>query len=197
MSSGRIFFISWVAGAWKNTVIKELIKDDSLNLKLSISSKTRELRKGEISGVDYIKMTEEEFKKSIENWEFLEYNYIHNQAYYWTRYKDVIDDWINVGKNVIKEIDPLIIPKIIEEKKIDRDSFIYIFLDIPLEMIKQRMFERWEDVSWDNYKLRIESAKKEKELMYLADYVIDSTKSKEEVLSEVKSIIINNISNLK
>lgn len=37
----------------------------------------------------------------------------------------------------------------------------------------------------------MESAKKERELLHLADYVIDGTQSKEAVLDQVKNIILS------
>jgi dephospho-CoA kinase len=56
-------------------------------------------------------------------------------------------------------------------------------------MIAERMKNRGDNIDWDDYKNRIESAKKEKLIINLADYVIDWTKSKEEILEEVKEII--------
>jgi dephospho-CoA kinase len=58
-------------------------------------------------------------------------------------------------------------------------------------MIAERMKDRWDNIDGKDYKNRIESAKKEKLIINLADYVIDWTKSKEEVLEEVKKIMIN------
>ncbi|MDR2411524.1 MAG: dephospho-CoA kinase [Candidatus Peribacteria bacterium] len=73
----------------------------------------------------------------------------------------------------MKEVDILILPKILEEKKISKDDFTYIFIDIPLEMIAERMKDRGDDINGEDYKNRIESAKKEKLIISLADYVID------------------------
>jgi hypothetical protein len=42
----------------------------------------------------------------------------------------------------LKEVDILILPKILEERKISKDDFTYIFIDIPLEMIAERMKDR-------------------------------------------------------
>gem|GEM_PF-5785068 len=39
-------------------------------------------------------------------------------------------------------MDILILPKVLEENKISKDDFTYIFLDIPLEKIKERMISR-------------------------------------------------------
>jgi len=195
MKKGHIFFISWVAWAWKWTAIKSLLKDNKFNLELSLSCKTRELRDWEIDWIDYIKLSVDSFKKSILSWEFLEYNFIHNQAYYWTRLFDVIDNWINLWKNIIKEMDILILPKVLEEKKIDKNNFTYIFLDIPIEKIRERMLLRWDVVDWIDYENRIESAKKEKKLIKLADYVIDASNSPEDTLHELKKIIEDKINN--
>lgn len=195
MKKWHIFFISWVAWAWKWTAIKSLLKDKNFNLELCLSCKTRELRSWEVDWVDYIKLSVEDFKKSISAWDFLEYNFVHNQAYYWTRLRDVIDNWINLWKYIIKEMDILILPKVLKENKIKKQDFTYIFLDIPLEKIRERMIMRWDNVDWIDYQNRIESAKKEKELISLADYIIDASLTPENTLEELKKIIINKINN--
>ncbi len=193
MKKGHIFFISWVAWAWKWTAIKSLLKDKIPNLELALSCKTREPRQWEIVWVDYIKLSLNEFKKSIANKEFLEYNFVHNQSYYGTRITDVIDNWINLWKIILKEMDILILPKVLEEKKISKEDFTYIFLDIPVEKIRERMISRGDDITWDDYKNRIESAKKEKSVIHLADYVIDASLTPENTLEQLKNIIYTKI----
>lgn len=190
MKKWHIYFISWFAWAWKGTVIKWLLESNIYNLELALSSKTREPRQWEILWVDYNKLSVEEFKLSIEKWEFLEYNFVHNQAYYWTKYSDVVDNWINKWKIILKEMDILALPKLLEQRPEFRENFTYIFLDIPIERIKERMKKRWDDVEWEDFLNRINSAKKEKEFLYLADHIIDWTKSQSEVLNEVKQIIL-------
>jgi hypothetical protein len=39
-------------------------------------------------------------------------------------------------------MDILILPKVLEERKNLRDDFTYIFIDIPLDTIKERMLHR-------------------------------------------------------
>lgn len=187
---GHIFFISWFAGAGKGTVIKWLLDAKIENLQLALSCKTRDYREWETEN-DYVKLTVEEFHKAIDAGEFLEYNFVHGQNYYGTRYKDVIDEGIEKGKFVLKEMDILILPKVLEERADLREHFTYIFLDIPEEKIKERMEKRGDDVTGRDFELRMESARKEKDLLYLADYVIDGTQTKEEVLDEVKNIILS------
>lgn len=196
MKKGHIFFISWVAWAGKWTLIKWLLEEKIENLELALSCKTRQPRKWEVLWVDYNMLSVEEFKASIDAWEFLEYNFIHNQAYYWTRYKDVIDNWINKWKIVIKEMDILILPKVLEERKDIREDFTYIFLDLDINKIKERMLHRWDDVTGIDYQHRIDSAKKEIDLKHLADYVVDWSWTPEETLEEVKKIIFNKMKSL-
>ena len=193
MKKGHIFFISGVAWAWKWTAIKWLLEEKIPNLKLALSCKTREPRAWEILWKDYVKLSVEEFRESINKWEFLEYNFVHNQAYYWTRLKDVIDDWILNWINIVKEMDILILPKVLEERKNLRDDFTYIFIDIPLDTIKERMLHRWDDVTWLDYENRISSAIKEKDFKYLADYIIDWSWTPENTLNQLKNIILNKI----
>lgn len=118
------------------------MKENIPNLELAISCKTREPRVGEVVGKDYVKLSVEEFQADIEAGKFLEYNFIHNQNYYGTRYEDVIKNGIELGKTVIKEMDILTLPYILEQKKELRPNFSYIFLDIPDEKIKERMEAR-------------------------------------------------------
>lgn len=193
MKRGHIFFISWVAWAWKWTVIKWLLDEKIENLELALSCKTREPRVGETIWVDYNKLSVEEFKKSIEAGEFLEYNFVHNQSYYWTKFSDVIDNWINKWKIVIKEMDILILPKVLEERKEYRNDFTYIFLDLPIEKIKERMLDRWDDVTWIDYENRINSAEKEKALKHLADFIVDWSWTPDVTLKIIKEIINNKI----
>jgi len=43
-------------------------------------------------------------------------------------------------------MDILILPKVLEENKIKKQDFTYIFLDIPLEKIRERMIMRGDSV---------------------------------------------------
>lgn len=189
MKQGHIFFISGVTWAGKWTVIKSLLKEGVKNLEFALSVKTRALRKWEVDGVDYIKMTIPEFEVAIKNDEFLEYNFVHQQNYYGTRKKDLLENGIDKWKVILKEVDMLILPELMKTIQDQRENFTFIFLDLPVEEIKNRMLARGDKVWDENYKYRVESSIKEKELSYLCDYIIDATKSPTEVLEEMKQII--------
>ena len=69
---GRLFVISGSSGVGKGTVIKDFLKKNS-QFKLSVSCTTRKPRVGEVHGENYFFLTHDEFKKLIENNEFLEW----------------------------------------------------------------------------------------------------------------------------
>jgi guanylate kinase len=193
MKKGHIFFISGVAGAGKGTVIMKLLEQKLENFELALSCKTREPREGEVLWVDYNKLSTQAFQEAIDRWEFLEYNFIHNQNYYGTRYKDVIENGIEQGKIILKEMDILALPKLIKSRPDLREDFSYIFLDLPIEKIKERMKARWDCTEWADYENRIDSANKESALKEIADFIINADQTQEQVFSEVLEIITKKI----
>ena len=95
INKGDLIIISGPSGCGKGTICKELIKN-STNITISTSATTRKPRTGEIDGVDYYFITEDEFIKKIEKKELAEYTYFNNW-YYGTGVDDLQEDRINVG----------------------------------------------------------------------------------------------------
>lgn len=189
MNKWHIFFISGVAWAGKWTVIKKLLEKNIENFELALSCKTRDYRDWEKQWVDYHKLSVEEFKKSIEEGDFLEYNFIHNQNYYGTKYTDVIDNGIHKGKIILKEMDILALPKLMYARHDLKNDYTYIFLDLPTHKIKERMQERWDCVEWKDFENRLSSAKKETALKNLADHIINADQSPDKVFEDIFNII--------
>ncbi len=75
-----LIVISSPSGAGKTSICKKLIEIDD-KIQPSISVTTREPRKNEINGIDYIFTTVEDFKKKISKNEFLEYADVFNNKY--------------------------------------------------------------------------------------------------------------------
>ncbi len=99
---GAILVLSGPSGAGKSSLINKII-DDIGECYFSISTTTRKKREGEVEGVHYHFVTEEEFKKGIEDDEFLEYALVHGN-YYGTSIKPV-KKALSEGKLVIFDID--------------------------------------------------------------------------------------------
>ena len=99
---GRILLISGPSGSGKSTLINRLMKEEK-GIYFSISCTTREIRQGEKDGVDYYFLSVDEFKKGIENGEFLEWALVHKN-YYGTSLKPVLKAF-EENKVVIFDID--------------------------------------------------------------------------------------------
>ena len=99
---GQIILISGPSGSGKSTLINRLMKEEK-DIYFSISCTTREIRQGEKDGVDYYFLSVDEFKKGIENGEFLEWALVHKN-YYGTSLKPVLKAF-EENKVVIFDID--------------------------------------------------------------------------------------------
>ncbi len=103
MKRGKLFVISGPSGAGKGTICKEILKDEKLNTKLSVSMTTRSPREGEVDKEHYFFVDKEHFGKLVEDDGFLEYAEVYGN-FYGTPKKQVME-WLDQGINVILEID--------------------------------------------------------------------------------------------
>ena len=99
--SGIMIILSSPSGAGKTTLVKLLSEKN--NFFISTSHTTREPRPNELNGKDYFFVKHDEFKRLIQNDEFLEYAKVFNN-YYGTSRTPVIQNLEN-NKNVIFDID--------------------------------------------------------------------------------------------
>ncbi len=94
--------LSGPSGAGKSSLIKK-IEERIGAFYFSISTTTRPMREGEAEGVHYHFVSQDAFKKDIEEENFLEYALVHGN-YYGTSIKPV-KEALNEGKIVIFDID--------------------------------------------------------------------------------------------
>ena len=76
----KIFLISGVSGAGKTTVMREVLKDSSLNLKFLPSYTTRQPRDTDVQG-EYLFVTKDEFERKVWSDMLLEYEKVHGNYY--------------------------------------------------------------------------------------------------------------------
>ena len=100
---GTMFIIEGPSGTGKGTVAKELLRRDP-NIKFSVSVTTREPREGEVEGVDYYFVTNEQYDEFLAQDAFYE----HVDSQYGPRYgtlRSEVDSFINVGEDVLFDLD--------------------------------------------------------------------------------------------
>ena len=102
---GRLLVFSAPSGSGKSTIVQWLVKEHpELNLHFSISCTSRLPRGTEQNGVEYFFISPEEFKKKIENKEFIEYEEVYKDRYYGTL-KSQVEQQISRGENVVFDVD--------------------------------------------------------------------------------------------
>ena len=95
--------ISGPTAVGKGTVVRYMLEHFA-DVHLSVSATTRAPRPGELDGVDYFFLTEDEFKLLIETDQMLEYAIVHGKHYYGTP-RQPVENAIASGKHVLLEID--------------------------------------------------------------------------------------------
>ena len=104
MKKGKLIIISAPSGCGKSTIIGEIMDEGKLDLQFSVSATNRKPRPGEVDGVNYHFLTDQQFKDLIAENAFVEYEQVYPGRYYGTL-RSEIQDRINEGHNVILDID--------------------------------------------------------------------------------------------
>jgi guanylate kinase len=109
------------------------------NYEISISHTTRQPRPNESNNKDYYFVNEGEFKRLINNQEFLEYAKVFNNFYGTTR--TPVIDRLNKGKNVLFDIDWQGADQI-KNKKLDYKLITFFILPPSKEVLFERLSNR-------------------------------------------------------
>jgi len=137
--AGKAIIFSAPSGSGKTTLVKHLLQNNP-DLGFSISASTRDRRgRSEQHGKDYYFLTPEEFKKKIDNDEFIEWEEVYEGNYYGTLKSEIERIW-NEGKNVIFDVD---VKGGLNLKKYFGDKALAIFVKVPsLEILEERLKNR-------------------------------------------------------
>lgn len=157
---GILIVISGPSGAGKGTICKELLKRNDCYL--SVSATTRSPRAGEVHGENYFFLSKDEFLKKVEEKDFLEYAEVYGN-YYGTP-KSSVEEKLNMGHNVILEID---IQGALKVKENVQDGVFIFILPPSMEELKQRIIKRGSETE-ESLMLRFKSAYKE--INYISKY---------------------------
>ena len=136
-NDGVMVILSSPSGAGKTTLVNLISRQD--NFEISVSHTTRQPRPNEISDKDYYFVNDEEFKRLINNQEFLEYAKVF-ENYYGTTRTPVIDK-LNKKQNVIFDIDWQGADQI-KNKKLDYKLITFYILPPSKEILFERLSNR-------------------------------------------------------
>ena len=134
---GIMIILSSPSGAGKTTLVKKLSEKD--NFEISISHTTRQPRLDEKQNKDYFFVDEQEFKRLINNEEFLEYAKVFNNLYGTTR--TPVIDRLNKGKNILFDIDWQG-ADLIKNKRLDYKLITFFILPPSKEVLFERLSKR-------------------------------------------------------
>jgi len=144
MTTGKAFIFSAPSGSGKTTIVKHLIKTKN-NLEFSISACTRDKRgRTEENGKDYYFLTPEEFKKKIDNDEFIEWEEVYPGNFYGTLKSEIDRIWES-GKSVIFDVD---VKGGLSLKDYFKEKALAVFVKVPsLDVLSQRLSSRASETS--------------------------------------------------
>ena len=134
---GVMIILSSPSGAGKTTLVGLLSQRP--DFEISISHTTRKPRQNEKQNKDYFFVSETEFKRLIENEEFLEYARVFNNLYGTTR-TPVIES-LNNGKHVLFDIDWQGADQI-KNKRLDYKLITFFILPPSKEVLFERLSNR-------------------------------------------------------
>ncbi|TMU87839.1 guanylate kinase [Bacillus sp. BHET2] len=179
---GLLIVLSGPSGVGKGTVRKAIFSQEDTKFEYSISMTTRNPREGEVDGVDYFFKSREDFELLIEQGKLLEHaEFVGN--YYGTPV-DYVRQTLDAGKDVFLEIE-------VQGAQQVRDKFpegLFIFLAPPsLSELQNRLVTRGTETD-DLIKGRMNTARKEIEMMNLYDYIVENDQI-EHAVGKIKSIV--------
>lgn len=136
---GKAIIFSAPSGSGKTTIVKHLLKTNP-DLGFSISASTRDKRgRTEQHGKDYYFLTPLEFKKKIDNDEFVEWEEVYEGNFYGTLKSEIDRIW-HEGRNVIFDVD---VKGGLALKKYFGHQALAIFVKVPsVEVLKERLHDR-------------------------------------------------------
>jgi len=179
---GNLFIVSAPSGTGKTTLCRQLI-GELPDIGHSVSYTTRSPRPGEVNDRDYTFVDEGEFRKMIEEDEFVEWAKVHGNLYGTSRRR--LEEMMGKGLDVLLDVDT----QGARHLRMSWENGVYIFLLPPsLDVLRTRLKGRMSD-SPEEIDLRMMRSVQEIGEYKNYDYVIVNAVL-DEALTELKAVVI-------
>ncbi|MBM4422995.1 MAG: guanylate kinase [Chloroflexi bacterium] len=160
-----LIVISGPSGVGKDTVLQRM-KEREVPMHFVVTATTRAARPGEVNGVDYIFVSNDEFAEMIEENELLEHAIVYGD--YKGIPKQQVRDAMASGKDVIMRID---VQGAATIRKLCPDALLIFLTAGTEEELVQRLTDRKTETP-EGIKLRIATARKEMKRIDEFDYCV-------------------------
>ena len=166
MKKGTVIVLSGASSVGKAEIRDLLLQDKDLNLFYSVSETTRPKKEDEVDGRDYYFVSHEAFANSVKNKELLEYTEFN--GYYYGTPKAQIDYLVNLGKNVLIEVEAQGVGSI---KLNMPEAIAFYVMPTSFEELEKHIVERYHDDE-ASIQRRLNKAKMDMELAPLFRNVV-------------------------
>ncbi len=137
---GQLIVLSGPSGVGKTSIVQRMLAECCQPLILSVSATTRAPRPGEIDGVDYHFLSDEEFQRRRKAGAFLECCELYGGGHWYGTLRESVETSLNDGKWVILEIDVAGAMKVIDGSF--PDAITVFVRPRSLAELEQRLRER-------------------------------------------------------
>ncbi len=162
---GMLIVISGPSGTGKGTLCERLFDNDT-SIHFSVSATTRAPREGEIDGVHYHFITDQQYDEWLAQGAFLEHATVHGHRY--GTLKQPIEESIERGENVLLDIDPQGAISVMEQKP---DCVSIFILPPSYDALRVRLHTRNTDDPKEIQK-RLGNARGEVKQLHRYQYVV-------------------------
>ena len=164
----RIVVFSGPSGVGKTTVVQRVLADCPLRLTLSTSATTREPRAGEVDGVDYHFLSDEDFARRREAGQFLECFEVFGRGHWYGTLRSEVATSLDAGKWVVLEIDVNGAMQVVEQYP---DAITIFVRPASLDELERRLRGRGTETE-EKIQRRLETARAELEFLDRYRYVV-------------------------
>jgi len=167
MNRNKLIVFSAPSGAGKTTLVKHILSQFS-NTSFSISATSRSPRGNEKDGVDYHFLSKSEFKKKINNNEFIEFEEVYGGVHYGTLKSEVQNIWTN---NEVALFDIDVVGGFNIKKMYPMNTLSIFIMPPSIDTLRRRLISRG-DISDNEINRRIKKAELELDFASKFDKII-------------------------